>query len=625
MATRINNAKNFNGKSYVVTDEITNILNSLKYENGKLMFQGANVQDEQNIGQTASASEVDISGLISFITSGKESNKIVTTDNTGNFAYTNAITTSIDTNVSSASDDKLPTEKAVRAAIDAVQQEAISVNAGDGISVTSNGTAKTVATDIKLVALDTATAGYAASYQLQIKDAVSGGYKSVGDTLNIPKDQFLEDAVFIASATAEDVTNAGSGTTIVEGKPCIKFTFAIHTKDETTGAETETSKLVYIDTQDLVDTYSAGNGGIAINGYMVSAVVDNTDTVYAAKGSATAVLSITSDGIKVSGVQNAIDLAATNVYDKTATAISAVNTQVETFESSVNTAIAATTSAVNTKVDGAVTNVNTNVSAAITAVNGKVDTAIGNVNTALTSTVTAVNTNVSAAITAVDGKVNTAITNVNSAINTTVTAVNTNVGTAISAVDANVSAVVTNVNTAISSTIADVNTQVSAVASQVVQIVDTAISTEGKVTSNASGQTVTITGVTGKVLAVYGVDGAQMYPEIKKVGDTYTLTAVYGPSDTVDSAWSVLHTQEVTYSAATVTPVTAVTGSGYTPATVTSADSVASAGYTNANVTSASDVNAVTYTNASAGNAATAGTAAYDNGTTVGGLDYKNA
>jgi hypothetical protein len=56
-------------------------------------------------------------------------------------------------------------------------------------------------TNISLVKLGTTEAGYAATYELQ---GINGA--PLGDKINIPKDQFLKDAIFIAAATEADVT-----------------------------------------------------------------------------------------------------------------------------------------------------------------------------------------------------------------------------------------------------------------------------------------------------------------------------------------------------------------------------------------------------------------------------------
>jgi hypothetical protein len=325
--------------------------------------------------------------------------------------------------------------------------------------------------------------------------------------INIPKDQFLKGAEIV-----KGTLNGSVFTESESGEKFIHFTFEINKKDEN-GATTTTENHVYLNVHELVDVYTAGNGIDTIGSDNVIKVkADETDKIYATKGVETSVITVTSTGVKVSGVQSAIDLAVNDAYTKTSAAISAVNTNVEAFESSVNTNISATVTLVNTKVNNAVSAVNTNVSGAVTAVNGKVDSAVTNVNTAISSTVSAVNTKVGDAVTAVNGKVDSAVTNVNTAISSTVSAVNTKVGDAVTAVNGKVDSAVTNVNTAIDSTVSNINTQVSALASKVVTIVDepitTAINNEGIVTATVSA---------ARIIAVYDENGEQIYPEIKRV------------------------------------------------------------------------------------------------------------
>lgn len=402
---RINNAKNFKGKSYVVTDEITNIINTLKFEGTSLQFTGAKVQDESEIGKTTTA--VDLSGLISFVGT-RTGNKIITTNAEGNFVYDKAVITSVG-DTTSASDSNIPTQKAVRDAIDDISKEAINVQGGTGIKITAGtGTTKIISADIKLEKLGNATAGYASSYQLMVKDANADTYTASGATIDIPKDQFLKGAEIV-----EGTLNEGVFTENASGEKFIHFTFEINKKD-VNGATTTTENHVYLNVHELVDAYTAGNGIDTIGSDNVIKVkADETDKIYATKGVETSVITVTSTGVKISGVQSAIDLAVTDAYTKTSAAISAVNTNVEAFESAVNTNISATVTSVNTKVNNAVSTVNTNVSSAVTAVNGKVDSAVANVNTAISSTVSNINTKVSAlasqVVTIVDESITTAI------------------------------------------------------------------------------------------------------------------------------------------------------------------------------------------------------------------------
>ena len=100
---------------------------------------------------------------------------------------------------------------------------------------------------------------YAAVYNF-----VVGG--ETKQTINIPKDQFLKDAEFIGSATAEDV--AASAGEVAEGDACIKFTF------EVAG---DPAKVVYANVEDLIDVYTAGNGlNLAGNQFSVKLAAETT-------------------------------------------------------------------------------------------------------------------------------------------------------------------------------------------------------------------------------------------------------------------------------------------------------------------------------------------------------------
>lgn len=544
---RINNAKNFKGKSYVASDEITNIINSIQFNENKISFAGAMVQDEANVGK--SINSIDLSNLTGFL-------------KTSDLVYT------IGDEVTS-SDAKVATDYAVRQAIEEVSSKAIGIEGGDGISITSqNGsTTKIISADIKLEKLDTTSDGYASSYQLMVKSA--DGYKAAGDIINIPKDQFLKGAEIV-----EGSLNDGVFTESESGEKFIHFTFEINQKDAN-GATTVNAQNIYLNVHELVDVYTQGNGIEIDTNNVINAKADSSDTIYTSKGVTSSIITVTANGIKVSGVQNAIDLAVNDAYAKTSSAITTVNANVEEFESAVNDNVSSTVTSVNTKINSAVSSVNTQVSSAITAVNGKVDSAVTAVNGAITSTVSSVNTQVGSAITAVNGKVDNAVTAVNGAI---------------------------------TSTVSSVNTQVKALASQVVTIVDESITT-----SNTSG-IVTATVSAARIIAVYDETGAQIYPEISRViandSITYTLTADYGSAITSAPAWSVLCAKHnVTYTDATVVSATAPDAVTYDGAKVASATAPAKVEYANAN--SATDAS---YTSAN-----------YDNNVTVASLNYKEA
>lgn len=152
-------------------------------------------------------------------------------------------------------------------------------------------------TNISLVKLGTATTGYAATYALS---GISG--QILGDKINIPKDQFLKDAEFIAKATQADVD--ASGKEVELDKPCIKFTFEIKKKAEN-GIVTDVDHIVYVNVNGLVDTYTAGNG-IDITSNVISVKKDTDSESF---------LTVTSAGVAVTGVSAAIADAVADAID----------------------------------------------------------------------------------------------------------------------------------------------------------------------------------------------------------------------------------------------------------------------------------------------------------------------
>ena len=181
---------------------------------------------------------------------------------------------------------------AIDNSISVVSGAAISVVQGTGITISGEGTEKTIAVNANAFALSGigGDATYASKYALMFN-----GQQVGKTTIDIPKDQFLEDAEFIPTATSEDANNNG----VIEGDPYLKFTFAVNVRDEN-GAETEEEKVVYVPVSGLVDTYTAGDG-IAIVDNKVSIKKDSDSEVFFYVDS--------TDGVGVSGIQAAIDKA----------------------------------------------------------------------------------------------------------------------------------------------------------------------------------------------------------------------------------------------------------------------------------------------------------------------------
>ena len=224
----------------------------------------------------------------------------------------------------SAADEAAAAAEAAKALADA---KVSSVTAGQGIAVT--GAVKTPTVAVKLdpaagniaslsdaglmvtaptvtipeysiVKLGTATDGYLATYQLQ-KDGAAAGVN-----IDIPKDYLVKSASIKTSTGDGDPSGFPAGTKYID--------FVINTHDTISGTGTESH--IYLNVQDLVDAYTAGNG---IN------ISDNNEVsakVVAANG-----LSVDVNGIKMSlasgdaaGAMSSADFTKLSGIDTGATA-----------------------------------------------------------------------------------------------------------------------------------------------------------------------------------------------------------------------------------------------------------------------------------------------------------------
>ena len=218
-------------------------------------------------------------------------------------------------------------QSAAEAAKDLADSKVSSVTAGQGIAVT--GAVKTPTVAVKLdpsagniaslsdaglmvtaptvtipeysiVKLGTATDGYLATYQLQ-KDGAAAGVN-----IDIPKDYLVKSASIKTSTGDGDPSGFPAGTKYID--------FVINTHDTIAG--TGTASHIYLNVQDLVDAYTAGNG---IN------ISDNNEVsakVVAANG-----LSVDANGIKMSlasgdaaGAMSSADFTKLSGIDTGATA-----------------------------------------------------------------------------------------------------------------------------------------------------------------------------------------------------------------------------------------------------------------------------------------------------------------
>ena len=375
MAIRINNAKDFAGRTYLNTDDLARLAGLL--------------------------------GLSSSTASAVTASKIVTTDTNGHFVYKNAIVDTVAASGSTAATN-IPNETAIRTAIDAVANQAINITAGNGVTITGvqDSTEKIISTNLKIKKLGNATTGYAASYQLQyLSDASNGTYTAVdGDTIDIVKDQFLKGAVLGYGTYTDNMTSdpADWGTTADPSKDAIlKLTFAI-TKDEgdqQTG--TDTDSYVYIKVTDLFKDKTAGVGidGTAMTSNIIAVKIDSTsEAVYTAAGTTAAVLSVGVDGVKAANVQAAIDNAVTAEHATASAAISSLNANVSTLAAQTSASVSGLNARIVTVATNA-ENAATNLENEINALDTKVSGAISAVNTNIQTAVTSALANVSAAIT----------------------------------------------------------------------------------------------------------------------------------------------------------------------------------------------------------------------------------
>ena len=366
MSIRINNAKNFKGKAYVAADELDKLIQSLALSDNKLTFttadggalgtQAADLSGLVKLANngtllTVSNNQIDATGLTTFVGTA-EANKVVMTDGVGHLAYEKSLTTSI---ADEATDASIPTEKAVKAYVDG---KAVGVTAGNGITIdNSTPTSPKISANIKIVPAAT-TEGYAASYDLVLRnpdvadEKSEGAWVKAGESINIVKDQFLKTGSLVYGTSATlNVSGAVDGESATKTEaakyPFIKLVLNVNTDGD---ADSEgTAATIYIPVNDLFHDKTAGNGidSTELDKNVIQVKVDAASgKVYATKGSESAVLTVGADGIKVAGIQEAIDLAVNDehakmgayvgsVADNTQAAITAVETKIETYTQNV--------------------------------------------------------------------------------------------------------------------------------------------------------------------------------------------------------------------------------------------------------------------------------------------------
>ena len=602
MSIRINKAKNFKGKAYVAADELDKLIQSLT-------FAGYDQKGTENTwkldftyaDQTGTAQKVaaDLTAIKDYI-----DNKAIT----------------VGAGAGIKVDATKPLEPVIAADVD-----------GTTIVLSGTGNTAKLASGLKIKKLDTATEGYAASYQLVDSTGAAIGGDSA--TIDIVKDQFIKSATF-GWSTAKDSTGAGwTETKSATAKfPCIKIDVYVN-KNGVSTDDTEVKSL-YIPLADVFQEYVGSNGVAIVSGNVISGVVDGaSETVYTAKGSTASVLSVGADGFKVTNIQAAIDNAVTTEHEtasaaietlesavksfanNTSAAVTALNTRIETVATNAQTAagnaqanaikyasdvadnaqsavqkVGAAVDALDTKVSEAIGKVNTNVEKAI-------DDVVANVNTAINANVADVNTNVGSAVASVNEKVNSSIDNVNAQV----TAFKGTVSDTVKTVSAAMTSLATGVNNAVTAR----STQLA----NAVEVVESSVTiADSEYTANAGVITKTVEAK--YIMAVYDTNSNQIYPEIKRTGAgtggvyTFTLKADYGASPAEadkDGQWNVI----------CVKPLPAYTGA---PVAVTGYSNTIA--YTDAEKATDATYSPVTKTDAAAVNA---DDVTYDKGTPVAG------
>lgn len=234
------------------------------------------------------------------------------------------------------------------------------VDAGTGITVTTENNVSTIATNLKLIKKSSANSGFAASYQLAyLSDATNGTYTPVtgSSDIDIVKDQFLKSASLVwgTSAALDNGSVAGESNskTSTAIYPFLKM--VMYVNDNGSGSDDTSVDTIYIPVDDLFHDYTAGNG-ISIAAQVISVLKDaSSGKVRIAatpngvtEGSAedtglVDVLTVGANGVKIDNIQAAINYAisvlTSGALQDEIDAASAAEQQNYTNISNVNTAL----------------------------------------------------------------------------------------------------------------------------------------------------------------------------------------------------------------------------------------------------------------------------------------------
>lgn len=166
--------------------------------------------------------------------------------------------------------------------VDTDNNKTISLKINTNDTILSQNTDGLKAT-VSISKLATASEGYAASYQLVDKNG-----DSLGTTIDIPKDMVVSAGEVKVVETA-DTPYTGAAV----GDKYIDLTIA-----------NADNSHIYVPVKDLVDIYTSGNGVTVADDNTISVKIDGTSETF---------LTVGTDGVKLSGVADAIKTAVGNL------------------------------------------------------------------------------------------------------------------------------------------------------------------------------------------------------------------------------------------------------------------------------------------------------------------------
>ena len=208
--------------------------------------------------------------------------------------------------------------------IDAVDSAAISVTGENAITVTGEGTEKTIAlaidgktlsqsanglkSELTIAKQNSPESGYAATYFLADAD---GNQIAGSEKINILKDKFLKHATLVWGTAAALNNNTVTGEVASKSSTAIYPFVKLEVYVSDNGSSETSTAIVYIPVDELFHDYSAGNG-ITINEQVISVLKDSTSgqvRIAAGNEGLVDVLTVGANGVKVDNIQAAIDYA----------------------------------------------------------------------------------------------------------------------------------------------------------------------------------------------------------------------------------------------------------------------------------------------------------------------------